>query len=48
MLGFHDVAVVLYIATSDFPTVFIAETLHSEAVFQHTLRSVSTTSCSSA
>ena len=37
MLGFHDVAVVLYIAAADFPAVFIAETLHSEAVFQHTL-----------
>ena len=37
MLGFHDVAVVLYIATSDFPTVFITETLHGKAVFQHTL-----------
>ena len=35
MLGFHDVAVVLYIAAADFPAVFIAETLHSEAVFQH-------------
>ena len=37
MLGFHDVAVVLYIAAADFPAVFIAETLHSEAVFQNIL-----------
>ena len=37
MLGFHDVAVVLYIAAVDFAAVVIAETLHSEAVFQHTL-----------
>ena len=37
MLGFHDVAVVLYIAAVDFSAVVIAETLHSEAVFQHTL-----------
>ena len=37
MLGFHDVAVVLCPAAADFPAVFIAETLHSEAVFQHTL-----------
>ena len=37
MLGFHDVAVVLCPAAADFPAVFIAKTLHSEAVFQHTL-----------
>ena len=37
MLRFHDVAVVLYIAAVDFPAVFIAETLHSEAAFQYTL-----------
>ena len=37
MLSFHDVAIVLYIAAADFPAVFIAKTLHSEAVFQHTL-----------
>ena len=37
MLRFHDVAVVLYIAAVDFPAVFIAKTLHSEAVFQHIL-----------
>ncbi len=37
MLGFHDVAVVLCPAAADFPAVFIAETLHSEAAFQHTL-----------
>ena len=37
MLRFHDVAVVLCPAAADFPAVFIAETLHGEAVFQHTL-----------
>ena len=37
MLRFHDVTVVLCPAAADFPAVFIAETLHSEAVFQHTL-----------
>ena len=37
MLSFHDVAIVLYIAAVDFAAVVIAETLHSEAVFQHTL-----------
>ena len=37
MSGFHDVTVVLCPAAADFPAVFIAETLHSEAVFQHTL-----------
>ena len=37
MRGFHDVAVVLCPAAADFPAVFIAKTLHSEAVFQHTL-----------
>ena len=37
MLGFHDVTVVLCPAAADFPAVFIAETLHSEAAFQHTL-----------
>ena len=36
-LRFHDVTVVLCPAAADFPAVFIAETLHSEAVFQHTL-----------
>ena len=35
MLRFHDVAVVLYIAAVDFAAVVIAETLHSEAAFQH-------------
>ena len=35
MLRFHDVAIVLYIATVDFSAVVIAETLHREAVFQH-------------
>ena len=35
MLGFHDVAVVLHIAAIDFAAVFIAEALHSEAVFQY-------------
>lgn len=35
MLGFHDVAVVLYIAAVDFSAVVIAETLHREAAFQH-------------
>ena len=34
MLGFHDVAVVLYIAAVDFPTVVIAKTLTREADFQ--------------
>ena len=37
MLSFHDVTVVLCPAAADFPAVFIAETLHSEAAFQHTL-----------
>lgn len=37
MLGFHDVAIVLHPTASDLAAVFIAETLHSEAVFQHTL-----------
>ena len=36
-LRFHDLAVVLYIAAVDFPAVVIAETLHGEAIFQHTL-----------
>ena len=35
MLGFHDVTVVLCPAAADFPAVFIAKTLHSEAAFQH-------------
>ena len=34
-LRFHDVAIVLYIAAVDFPTVVIAKTFHSEAAFQH-------------
>ena len=37
MLSFHDVAIVLYIAAVDFAAVVIAETLHCEAAFQHTL-----------
>ena len=37
MLRFHDVTVVLCPAAADFPAVFIAETLHGEAVFQHAL-----------
>ena len=37
MLRFHDVAIVLYIAAVDFAAVVIAETLHREAAFQHTL-----------
>ena len=37
MLRFHDVTVVLCPATADFATAGITETLHSEAVFQHTL-----------
>jgi len=37
MLRFHNVTVVLCPAAADFPAVFIAETLHREAVFQHTL-----------
>ena len=37
MLGFHDMAVVLYRAAADFATAGITETLHGKAVFQHTL-----------
>ena len=37
MLGFHDATVVLCPAAVDFPAVVIAETLHSEAAFQHIL-----------
>ena len=37
MLRFHNVTVVLCPAAADFAAVFIAKTLHSEAVFQHTL-----------
>lgn len=37
MLGFHDVAVVLYIAAGDLASVFIAEALHGKAAFQDVL-----------
>ena len=37
MRGFHDVAVVLYIAAVNFSAVFIAESLHCKTIFQHAL-----------
>ena len=37
MLGFHDVAVVLHIASGDFAAVVIAESLHGETAFQDVL-----------
>ena len=37
MLRFHDITVVLCPAAADFTAVFIAESLHCESVFQHTL-----------